>query len=234
MTIIRAIFFDAVGTLIHPEPAAHLVYADVGRRFGSRHGPDGIKMRFARAFQRQEEIDRAAGWTTSEARERKRWRDIVGEVLDDVADAPGCFETLYAHFARPGAWRCDPEAAELFRALQSRGVVLGLATNLDERIHGLVGGLEPLHFLRERIVLSSAVGYRKPAREFFQGMGEITKLAAEDILHVGDDMQNDIEGARGAGLNALLFDPRDKKGEKGVLRIRRLAEIAAMDLANLE
>ena len=35
---IRAVFFDAVGTLIHPEPAAATVYARIGQRFGTRLG----------------------------------------------------------------------------------------------------------------------------------------------------------------------------------------------------
>ena len=32
----RAVFFDAVGTLLHPDPSAAEVYAGVGRRYGSR------------------------------------------------------------------------------------------------------------------------------------------------------------------------------------------------------
>src|SRR5262245_26789198 len=100
----RAVFFDAVGTLIHPDPAATLVYEEVGRRYGSSLDRAVIARRFADAFQRQEEIDRANAWRTSEEREHRRWRDIFGEVLDDVPDPEACFTELYTHFARPQAW----------------------------------------------------------------------------------------------------------------------------------
>ena len=69
---IRAIYFDAVGTLIHPEPAAHRVYSEAGRRHGSLLSPEEIRVRFGHAFRRQEEADRTSGWRTSEARETLR------------------------------------------------------------------------------------------------------------------------------------------------------------------
>src|SRR5438067_2160826 len=83
---IRAVAFDAVGTLIHPEPSAAEVYASIGRRFGSRLEVAEIRTRFRAAFAEQEVIDRASGWVTSEERERHRWQDIVARVLDDVRD----------------------------------------------------------------------------------------------------------------------------------------------------
>ena len=38
---IEAVVFDAVGTLLHPEPSAVEVYAEVGRRQGTRHTAEG-------------------------------------------------------------------------------------------------------------------------------------------------------------------------------------------------
>ena len=47
---VRAVVFDAVGTVIHPDPPAAEVYVEVGRRFGSRLGMADIVGRFAAAF----------------------------------------------------------------------------------------------------------------------------------------------------------------------------------------
>jgi putative hydrolase of the HAD superfamily len=55
MSTIRAIYFDAVGTLVHPEPAVAVVYADAARRFGSHYRADDLATRFQRAFQAQED-----------------------------------------------------------------------------------------------------------------------------------------------------------------------------------
>ena len=101
---VRAVFFDAVGTLIVPDPPAPEAYAAVGRRHGSRLAVATVADRFRAAFRREEESDRAAGWRTDDRREGRRWRSIVAAVLDDVPDAEACFRELWDHFARPAAW----------------------------------------------------------------------------------------------------------------------------------
>src|SRR5579862_655118 len=158
---IRAIFFDAVGTLIHPEPSAIEVYADVGRRFGSRRDIATIANRFRAAFQRQEVYDREHGYRTDHEREVSRWRTIIGEVLDDASDVEACFQTLYLHFALPQSWRCEPDAEAVLRELSERGYLLGMASNFDRRLHEVAAALPALRYIRH-YVISAEVGYRKP------------------------------------------------------------------------
>src|SRR5262245_11800260 len=164
-----AVVFDAVGTLIHPEPSAAKVYAEVGRRFGSAHDLPEIKRRFAEAFGQQEAIDRQNQWLTSEDRELRRWQDIVAEVLDDVSDAADCFQTLYRHFGQPEAWRLDPQTEAVFAGLKNRGCRLALASNLDHRLHRLIAGIAPLGRM-DAVIISSEVGHRKPAHQFFEAV----------------------------------------------------------------
>jgi putative hydrolase of the HAD superfamily len=199
----RAVFFDAVGTLIHPDPAAAVAYAAVARRLGSRLTEAEIAARFRTAFAREEALDLANGLRTSEERERRRWRHIVGAVLDDVCDGERCFEELFAHFARPDAWRCDADATAVLAELERRGYVLGMASNYDGRLRSVVAGKPELRPVRH-LVISSEVGWRKPAPEFFAALAAATGLAPADILFVGDDRANDFDGARAAGLQAVL------------------------------
>jgi putative hydrolase of the HAD superfamily len=205
----RAIFFDAVGTLIFPDPPAPHVYAAVGRRFGSRLHEAEIAARFHAAFRREEDRDLANDLRTSEAREVERWQSIVGAVLDDVSDAEVCFRELFAHFARPEAWRCDAEAGPVLEQLAERGYVLGLASNYDARLRSVAAGLAELRPIRH-LVISSEVGWRKPASGFFAALCEAAGLPPRQILLVGDDRVNDYEGAQAAGLQALLLDPARK------------------------
>jgi putative hydrolase of the HAD superfamily len=225
---VAAVFFDAVGTLIHPEPAAADVYAAVGRRFSSRLEPALVATRFRAAFRRQEERDHAGGLRTGEAREVARWRAIVGEVLDDVADPEGCFQALYTHFARADAWLCDPEAEATLRALAARCYRLGVASNFDERLRGIVAALPALRPVRH-VVVSSEVGWRKPAPAFFEEMCRQAGLPAAQVLLVGDDVVNDYEGARAAGLHALLLDSRGKEPIPANVRLTRLSELVPAD-----
>lgn len=202
----RAVFFDAVGTLIHPDPAVGAVYAEIGRRHGSSQRFDDIRARFGPAFRRQEQLDSAAAWQTSEEREFQRWRDIVTEILDDVPSPAACFAELYEHFARPSAWRCTADAAVTLRNLTERGLIVGMASNFDQRLHGVVAGLPELAALRH-VVVSSEVGWRKPSAHFFAAMCQTANLTPAEVLFVGDDVVNDLEGAQQAGVPALLYDP---------------------------
>ena len=144
MRDVAAIVFDAVGTLLHPEPSAPEAYAIVGRRYGSRHDVETIRAGFRAAFARQEEEDRRTDLRTSEPREAQRWRDIVTAVLDDLADPDACFEELFGHFAKPEAWRCDTEAGDVLAELSRRGVSLGMASNFDRRLRCVVKGFPEL------------------------------------------------------------------------------------------
>jgi putative hydrolase of the HAD superfamily len=219
---VDALLFDAVGTVIHPDPPAARVYAAVGQRFGSRHPPEVIAVRFLTAFAREEAHDRAAGLRTSEAREVERWRHIVGAVLDDVTDPEACFQELFTHFSRPGAWRCAPDAAAAFAGLARRGYVLGLASNYDRRLRSVAAGMPPLLPLAH-LVISSEVGWRKPAPGFFAAAVRVVGCPPGRILFVGDDRANDYDGARAAGLQALLFDPAGRAA--AVPHVRRLEDL---------
>jgi putative hydrolase of the HAD superfamily len=222
----KAVFFDAVGTLIHPKPSSASVYARVARRFGSRLKVAEISERFRAAFAKQDDIDRGNGWQTDEARERERWRAIVREVLDDVNDPEACFDALYGHFEWPDSWEVDLQALDLLEVLPRRGLKLGVASNFDSRLHTVVTGWTCLHSLSHRVV-SSEVGWRKPAPEFFAALCEVTGLPPEQIVYVGDDWENDCLGARGAGLQAIwLHKNRKKKPDHDdVLQVEDLASL---------
>jgi putative hydrolase of the HAD superfamily len=218
------VFFDAVGTLIHPDPPAPSVYAAVGHRFGSRLDEATIAARFRAAFRRQEEMDHAGNLRTDEARELARWRTIVGEVLDDVTDPETCFQELYAHFARPDAWRCQPETAEVLAALSAGGHMLGIASNFDHRLRGLVENMPALRPI-EHLVISSEIGWRKPAPEFFAAMCRQVDSPAEQILYVGDDWTNDYVAAKEAGVQAVLLETNHHPARSVEAWIKSLSDL---------
>jgi putative hydrolase of the HAD superfamily len=227
---IRAVFFDAVGTLIHPQPPAIDVYAAVGRRFGSRLDAATIAPRFRAAFHRQEDHDRAQGYRTDNEREVQRWRSIVAEVLDDVTNSRACFQTLFEHFAGPEAWHCASDTEPALRALAEEGYRLGVASNYDKRLHCVAEGIAQLRPLRHRVI-SAEVGFCKPDARFFQKVCEVADTAPHQILVVGDDFANDYQGAVAAGLSAVLYDSNGAHGDGAMVRIGRLGELPTLLLS---
>jgi putative hydrolase of the HAD superfamily len=204
---VRAVFFDAVGTLIQPEPSAADAYAAVGRRHGSRLPADVIRGRFVAAFEAEERLDAGRGHRTDEERERQRWLAVVAAVLDDVRDSRRCFDELYEHFAGPQAWRCEAGAGAVLAALRAEGYAVGVASNFDRRLRAVVAGLPELAPL-EHLAISSEVGWKKPAPQFFAALAAMTGLSPGEVLLVGDDPENDFHGARRAGLSSLMLGPR--------------------------
>ncbi len=196
---IRAVFFDAVGTLIHPSPAAGEVYFEIGRRFGSRLDRADVMQRFQMAFAAQEEEDAWHEGRTSEARELERWRAIVEACLPDVTPRDQCFRCLHEHFAHPGGWAVEPGAGNVLSALAQRGCGLGVCSNFDQRLRKVLAGLPELQAV-QWLVISSEVGWRKPAAAFYDALSRSARLAPEHILVVGDDRDNDYLGARRAGM----------------------------------
>jgi putative hydrolase of the HAD superfamily len=224
--MIRAIVYDAVGTLIHVKPSVAALYVEVARRHGGRLDEAEVRRRFSRAFARQEQIDRDRAWRTDEARERERWQDIVAEVLDDTSNPCACFEMLWHTFSKPDAWTVDTDAASVIAACRERGLMQAIASNFDGRLRGLIERMPELHGLAP-IVVSSEVGWRKPAPEFFERLLHALDLPASDVLFVGDDRVNDFDAAKRAGMHAVLLDPA-KKHVDGVERITRLNELITL------
>jgi putative hydrolase of the HAD superfamily len=233
----HAILFDAVGTLIEPDPPVAAAYAAAGRHLGSRRSEEDILPRFRAAFARQERCDAAdTAGSASEAGERARWQAIVGEVFDDVAEPEALFEALWLHFAQPEHWRLMPGAADAVRRLaawqsdspqgstRQRGGprLVGIASNFDARLERVCAELSPL--AGTRLFISSQLGHRKPHVAYFRAIESRLGLRPEQLLLVGDDLANDYQGALAAGWQAVLVD-RDDRFE-GTRRVRSLEELA--------
>lgn len=220
---IRAVFFDAVGTLLFPQPSAPDVYRALALKQGIELPAGAIRERFLAAYRIEEAADRANGWATSERRERERWRTIVTSTLHALPDPEAGFRELFEHFAQPSAWRVHDEAERVLELLSQRGLILGLGTNYDSRVEQVIAGLPALAPLKDRVVVSAAVGFRKPAPEFFHEVVRSAGYEPYEVLFVGDDVENDYEGARVAGLEAVLFDPQERA--TAPRRIERLQEL---------
>jgi putative hydrolase of the HAD superfamily len=202
---LRAVLFDAVRTLIAPDPPVAEAYHAAGRTFGSRHTVEAIRLRFRSALARQEARDAhpTIAHRTSESRERQRWRTIVGEVFDDASDPEGVFQALWDHFARPEHWRLYDDVPDCWRQLTAAGYLVGIASNFDDRLDGIC--LSHALLADSRRFVSSQLGHKKPSLEFFRSIERSLALRPEQILLVGDDLENDFHAARRAGWQAILL-----------------------------
>ena len=239
---VRAVLFDAVGTLIRPHPPVVDVYYEAGRQFGSALTRREVAARFVKALRRAQRRDlplqvaaavgnatptpRASSSSaraprrfrrrpTNERKERQRWRKIVSDVFGDSSAAKGpLFEHLWQHFAESRHWALYDDVADVWPRLKQRVPVVGVASNFDCRLAQVCRGLAPLSRCRH-VYTSSSVGWPKPSPRFFRAIASRLDLLPEQILLVGNDRVNDYLGARSAGWQALYLDREGKSPCKG-------------------
>jgi len=203
---ILGIVFDAVGTLIRPDPSVAEAYAATAARQGVRLQPDVVRSRFQVHFENDEVRGNGGALSTDEATERRRWRKIVMGVLPEIPHADRAFDELWEHFSTPGSWRCFADVAPALRALAAQGLTVCVGSNFDGRLRRVVQGLPELADCVDSLVISSEVGFRKPHPSFYHAACARLALPPERVLCVGDDLENDVRGAIRAGLSGMLVD----------------------------
>lgn len=197
---VRAVVFDAVGTLIYPNPPAPVVYFNLGRQHGSSLSQNEIATNFGHALKQQPYTPE-----TNEPIERDRWRRIVAAVFNDLTDTEALFEQLWSHFARATSWSVYEDVSDVLRELNKRGFITAIGSNFDARLLVIANELAALHQVHE-IFVSSKVGFTKPSLKFFKAIEARFRLTPNQLLMVGDDTTNDLEGASNAGWYSLLLD----------------------------
>jgi putative hydrolase of the HAD superfamily len=204
--VIHYVLFDAVGTLIYPRPSVAEIYTEVGARFGSSLTFADIRPRFAAAYRRVfRECDDLA---TNGDRERERWQAVVAEVFADVPHAvEPIFAALWDHFAQPQHWELYDDVAPVWRELSSRGFVLAIASNFDSRLRQILAGHDLLADC-PHVFVSSEIGHAKPSPEYYRAVERRLAACPEEILIVGDDLENDVVAPRRAGWRALALTRR--------------------------
>lgn len=196
---IRAITFDAGGTLIQPWPSVGQVYADVAAEHGVKGiSPELLNKRFAAAWMNLKNFQHS----------REEWSALVDRVFDGLTERPPgdwFFSELFERFAAPEVWRIFDDVKPAIDALASRGINLAVVSNWDDRLKPLLEGLGLSRYF-ETVVISCDIGFSKPSPVIFEHVSRKLGEAPESILHVGDSREHDVHGAESAGFQARLLD----------------------------
>ena len=125
----------------------------------------------------------------------------------------------------PRIVRLVPGTMELLEYLKPK-YHLHLITNGFEEVQDTkltLSGMKPYF---ETLTVSEEVGVKKPNPEIFQYALNKAHATAEESLMIGDEMAVDIDGARAAGIDTVLFNPRGEKIEgTRTFEVRNLQEI---------
>lgn len=109
-------------------------------------------------------------------------------------------------------------------ALAARGKTLGILSNFSDNLENILRRLG-VHRYFEFFVVSAVAGVEKPDRRIFDLMVRAANRSRQDVVYIGDSIFHDIEGARNAGIPAILIDRRDRYSTFSGTRVRDLREL---------
>ena len=221
--MIRAILFDAAGTLFYLTKTVGDHYAYVGREVGLYLDAQELDRAFHTVWQQMPR--RLAIDGPRENDDKGWWRELVGRVFDQVApslselDRDNFFEVAYEHFAEAGVWKLYPEVVDVLEQLRER-FQLAVISNFDGRLRLILQNLG-ISKSFAHIFISSELGADKPDPEIFRRALKIMHLNASEGLEVGDDPERDWKAAKAAGLSVFQLD-RPKNSLRDLLATLRL------------
>lgn len=136
--------------------------------------------------------------------------DVMAEVLT------GCLR-----------YRLFEDVIPTLEALASRGVRSAVVSNWDCSLPGVLARLGILERFAA-VSVSAVVGARKPDGRIFAHALATLGLEPSQVVHVGDDPEGDVGGARSAGLRAVLIARSGGGAEDDHERITSLRSLASL------
>lgn len=215
--MLQALTFDVTGTLIH-SPRLGEIYAEVLGRHGVEIAPAEAR-RLVGVVWRELACLADPGrdrFTSHPEGERGWWRRFVERLCElHGQGTPSRFAAaeLFHRFGTAEAWEIYPEVPRVLADLREQGLRLGVISNWDPRLPGLLERLGLARYF-DAVTYSAAAGVEKPDRRIFLQALRYLGVSPGAALHVGDSRLEDVEGAIAAGLRALYLDRDSGKGGK--------------------
>jgi putative hydrolase of the HAD superfamily len=135
---------------------------------------------------------------------RSRCAEVLREQLPPRAADALSLEQLSAAMLDSLRFDTYPDVPAALPRLRARCLELVVVSNWDVSLPAVLRdvGLEEMV---DGVVTSAQVGHPKPAPEIFTAALALAGCAPERAVHVGDSLDQDIEGALAAGIRAVLL-----------------------------
>jgi putative hydrolase of the HAD superfamily len=196
----RAVFLDALGTLVELEPP----WISLRDRVPDEVGDDRLMaaLREEMAYYRDH---------AHEGRDAESLADLRQRCAALVSDRLGV-EISAEELVDAIRFSAYPDAAPALRALRDRGLRLIAVSNWDCSLPRVLErcGLDGM---LDGTVTSAGAGARKPDPAIFLAALELAGCEPEEAVHVGDTEEEDVAGARAAGIRPLLIDRDGREGD---------------------
>ena len=219
-----AVSLDVGGVLVVPDHGALAAALD---RVGARHDRSAFGPGHYHAMA-------AVDLATSDPEDFTDYAlGFVRAVDVPEAQQPAAREALLAILTTPVWSQPVAGSRQGIRALAEAGVRLAVTSNSDGTVADHLARSEWLQVGEgpgvavEVVTDSGAVGVGKPDPRLFQATLDVLDLPPDRVLHVGDSVHYDVDGAAAFGFQAVHMDPFGVCASRGHRHVRTLAEVLA-------
>lgn len=225
------ILFDVGDTLVQvPKPAS--VYRQILQEHGAALDLEDVEALLAAV---RGIVDEAVPrWATDdfvlnpEAAIRRRTLHVETLVrLAGVWDAEAARRALFDLYVGRDFFTLFPDVVETLGRIRQAGYRLGIVSNWEHRLLTLCEA----HGIRDFFdfaIISEVEGFLKPHAELYRRALQRAGQPAERVLHVGDKLTEDVEGAAQVGIRTVLIDRAGTLDTEYLPRIRSLPELLGL------
>ena len=213
---IKAVLFDAAGTLFDTRTTVGALYHGLAICYGSKATAEAINSSYLNYLR-----------TYGTPKDRHSWESMVRIVFDEVgevSDFDTFFEELYKLFQTHHGWSCFPETHQVLKSLRKAGYLIGIVSNFDDRLYDLLVNLQLIHLV-DSVTIPSSCGYAKPNQGIFDAATTSLGIVSDEAIFIGDNPVEDFQAATRAGLKAMLILRGGEASKGEIPSISNLSEI---------
>jgi len=211
--MIRAVFFDFDGTLYDRDAA---IVRMAGEQFEA--------FRDELTVGKSAFVDRLVALDGHGYGRPQRFHHVLADSLGFDGDLADRLESFFrARF--PNQCRISEDALKTLETLRSSGKRLGIITNGPTEWQSRKIEAMGVATLFDAIVISGEEGVEKPDPRIFARALERCGVAPAEAIFVGDHPENDIQGAKAAGLTPVWKRMPYWQAPPGVLQIDQISDI---------
>ena len=240
--MIKAVLFDYGETLVRPRsPWSEMRLKAIRNTFlvmkrnGLEMGYDEYTEKESSIFSRYRKMENE---TNRDIHDIVKFREVATELFPGQAAR---WQRRVADSANTAFWKVvnhnyvlNNNARRSLARLARMGVRMSVISN-HHNPEALSGHLDQLGISRyfDHVYVSAQLGIRKPDSRIFKMCLSAMKVNPSETMFVGDSMENDVEGAKGAGIRAILMAGTLNDGLRGTgigpdFVIRDLGEVPAI------
>jgi putative hydrolase of the HAD superfamily len=205
----EVVLIDVGDTMAKANPSWLDVYSTVFAKYGIETEQRAFEGAFRAAWA---EWAHEGPFEATEEASFQRLTELDQLVFDRLGypDLPEAFfRDIDLAFRQRSAFFVFPDVVPALDVMQDSGLRLAVVSNWGWHAPELLQTLElARHF--EVMSISARVGYQKPHAAIFEHALDLLEIGPEQAIHVGDDPQADVVGARAVGIEPVLIDRKGR------------------------